>query len=127
MAEDTAKSSFRSPEEAALRRYYNDILRDVSRPVQLAELLFSEGIIRNETKQKVTFDKEKEHAVRAVLHDVQLALAQSSDRKKLMLSLCLALEKSGVPSSDEEWWKFGTARIKEFITGEYNSLIASVI
>ena len=84
MADDTAKSSSRSPEEAALRRYYSDILLNVSRPVHLAELLLSEGFIRSETKENVAMDKDEEHAVRTVLDAVQLALAQSTDRDELI-------------------------------------------
>lgn len=91
--DDTAKSASPPPEETAFRRYYNDLLRCTFRPAQLAELLFSDCIIRRETKDSITSDEDEEHAKRVLLDAVQCDLAQARDAVTIMRSLCTSLKK----------------------------------
>ena len=118
---DAAKrSSMRSAEEAAVRRYYNDLLRTVSDPVKLAKLLFKDGMISQETKESIRSDDDGQHAIQTLLGAVQRVVAQATDREKLMSSLFLAFEKSGVVSHHSRM--FCTDRMRKFLAGEYYSV-----
>ena len=125
----TVKPSLRSPEEAAFARYYDDLLRISLRPVQLAELLYSDGIIRSETNKKVTSEEDEDHAKRILLDAVQCALAQSSDQEEVMSSFCSALEKIQVSNQEESniYEILYSEVIRNFIAGEYNCVKATVI
>ena len=103
----TAKSPFGSAEEAGFARYYEHLLRDVSRPVKLAELLFFEGIVTSETKESI-ISNEDQGQKRALLDAIQISLACSRNANKVMKILCKALEKVGV----------NTYYMQDFIAGE---------
>ena len=118
--EDTAKSASPPPEEAAFRRYYNHLLRCTFLPAQLAELLFSDGIIRRETKDSINSDEDEEHAKRVLLDAVQCALTQARDTVTTMRSLCTSLKKSGVHGED-------IRLMKNFVAGEYNFVKAASV
>ena len=118
----TDRSSIRSAEETVVRRYYNDLLRTVSDPVKLAQLLFEDGMISQETKESIRSDDDDQHAMQTVMDAVQRVVAQATDREKLMSTLFLAFETSGVPSTSEHSWEFCTDRMKEFVAGEYYSV-----
>ena len=89
---DPAKTPSRSPEVEAFRREYNDFLRYVDRPVELAHLLFSEDVVSSETKDAITSD-EDEDGKRILLDAVEHALVHASDREAKFQSLVRALEK----------------------------------
>ena len=117
----TDRSSILSAEETVVRRYYNDLLRTVSDPVKLAQLLFEDGMISQETKESIRSDDDDvQQRKRTLLDAVQRVLAQATDREKLMSTLFLAFEKSGVPSHHS--WDFCTDQMKEFVAGEYYSV-----
>lgn len=104
----SARQTVRSPEEETFRQYYNDLLgREIIRPLQLAELLFAEGIISNKTKESVTSDVYVEHK-RVVLDAVQHALASASNPEKMFQTLLIVLRKTG----------FDTYWMEQFNAGE---------
>ena len=105
---DPAKTPSRSPEVEAFRREYNDLLGRVIRPVELARLLFSEGIISSETKNAITSDKDVQ-GKRTLLDAVEHALVHASDREAMFKSLVEALKKID----------YYTYHIKEFVHGEH--------
>ena len=112
----STKLSLHSPEEEGFRKYHDRLLRTVSRPVELAEILVSEGVIDSDTKESVTANEDQKGSLFAAL---QIALAQSTDPEKTMRSLCTALEITGVAT--------GYIRgMQEFIAGECNSVKASL-
>ena len=114
---ERAKPSVRSPEEETFRRFYSDLLREISRPVLLAKLLFDYDIISSETKESVTSNADMKKK-RALLDAVQHALANAPDPGKMFQSLLIALGKTG----------FGAYMysMRRFITGECaNSLEVS--
>ena len=124
--EETATTPSPSLQELAIRRHYNTLLSLISSPVQLAELLFSDGIIRRETNERVTSEEDEDHAKRILLDAVQCALAQTSDQEEVMSSFCSTLEKVGV-RSEYYGQPFYIGKIKAFIAGEYNCVKATVI
>ena len=108
--EETSKSPSPS-HEAAFRRYYNDLFREVHRPVRLAELLFSDGVIQSDIKDSITSDEDEDQK-RALLDAVQYALANSTDPEQTMRTVCTALGKSGVHG-------YYTDKLSSFVPGEY--------
>ena len=82
-----------SPEEAAFRHYYDDFLQNVTNPIQFAELLLQEGIIGNETKDRITSNEDEEQK-RVLLDSVQQALKQSKNKSRVLLKASTALENS---------------------------------
>ena len=108
---DRGTGKVRSPEEAALRRYYKDILEQISDPADLAESLYSEGIISDDTRDSVR--KDASHAGHAILAAVQRKLAQSAERKEVMSKFYSALKSSCV-----NYWSL-IGLIEHFIGGEY--------
>ena len=105
----TAKSIPR-PEVAAFRRYYNDLLDQVLRPVKLAELLLEEGIITKDEKDKITSNGKDVEQTRVLLDAVQHILLQASEPSETIKSLWGAFGKAG----------FGAYiyRMEQFIAGE---------
>ena len=116
----TDRSSIRSAEEAVVCHYYNDLLSTVSDPMKLAQLLFNDGMISQETKESALSDDDDQRAKRTLLDAVQRAVAQAIDKEKVMSSLLLAFEKSGVLSYRGSY--FCTDQMKKFVAGEYYSI-----
>ena len=102
------KPSSRSPEVEAFRREYKDLLRHVYRPVELAQSLFSEGVISSETKNATTSDEDVE-GKRILLHAAEHALVHASDREAMFQNLMEALKKI----------RYNTYWIKKFVNGEH--------
>ena len=104
----------RSAEEVAFARCYKDLFEEVSLPIKLAEVLFSEDIISSETKNSITSDADKQ----ALFDFMQKSLSQAKDPHKVMKKLINALEEIDVD----------TDHMQEFIDGKQNySVKASVI
>ena len=115
--ERVAKSRFRSVQEAAFARCYQHFWEEISRPVKLAEILFSEGIITSETKTSITSD-EDERQIRSLLDAVQNSLSWAKDTDEVIKKLTNALEEIGVY----------TGYMQIFIDGKQNwSVKGSVI
>ena len=91
---DGNKQSSPCPEVAAFRRYYNDLLKDVDRPVALAQSLCSHSIISREATDSITSKSTDAEKRRAVLDASQLALLQSSQPSATMRSLRTAFEQA---------------------------------
>ena len=108
----TAKTPSRSPEVEAFRREYNDLLHYVDRPVELAHLLFSEGVISSETEDAITSDEDVE-GKHVLLDAVDHALLHASDREAMFRSVVRALEKI---------YDY-TYLMKEFVDGEHISTL----
>ena len=104
----STKSPLLSPEVAAFRQEYKYLLRYVDRPVELARLLFAEGIISSETKNAITSDEDVE-GKRAILDAAEHALVQASDREAAFRSLVEVLTKV---------YKYTNDMI-EFVDGEH--------
>ena len=100
-----------SPEEAAFRRCHDHLLEGASSPVKFAELLLSDGVITSETRDRIALVGNKDQAKEAVVDAVQCALAQSSNKNRLLSSLQSALEESGVSYGKIFW-------MTDFIAGE---------
>ena len=92
--EGSAKVLSPSPEEAAFRKYYGDLLSDVRNPMKFAEYLLLEGVIGSDTKDCIT-SNEDERQKRVLLDSVQYALSQSSERKLTLQNASRAMENSG--------------------------------
>ena len=112
--EGNAESSLPSCEVAAFRRYYDSLLRNVRRPVQLAELLFADGLISKETKTKLTSDEDLEQK-RTLLDAIQDALVHASDRKEMFQTLLRALYEINLSQT--------ATYMKNFVDGEYTTSI----
>ena len=104
------KSSPRSPEVALIPRYYDDLLRWVYRPVQLARLLLSDGIIANKTAETITSDQDVQHK-RKLLDAVQDSVEHRPNPDETIRQLLVALEKTGVSTTYIHW-------MKVFVDGE---------
>ena len=100
-----------TPEEAAFRKCYKYLLDAACRPVEFSKTLLSKGIITSETRDSIALDRDEVRAKEAILHAIQCAIAQSSDKDRLLSSIKSALEESGVPFGCLYW-------MKDFITGE---------
>ena len=107
----SAKSSLRSVEAVAFRRYYDDLLRTVSSPVQSAEVLLSEGVIGSETKDSITSDKDEDHAKRTLLDAVEDVLVNGGDGEKTLRSLRIAFP-------NDYFFNDPIDKMEEFIAGE---------
>ena len=99
-----------SPEEAALRRHYGDLLSVVRNPMKFAEHLLLEGVIQTATKDCVTSNVDVGQK-RLILDSVQYALSQSSDASATLLSARRAMKNSG-----GDTWPFD--RMDNFVKGE---------
>ena len=109
--DDAGKLHEGTLEETAFRRCYND-LRDAARhPYIFSEILLSKGIITSETRDSIASDRDEVGAKEAILHAIQCAIAQSSDKNRLLSSIKSALEESDVPGYRIYW-------MKDFIVGE---------
>ena len=95
-------------EVAAFRRYYNDLLRDVERPVILAESLCSNGVISRKVKDSITSRRTDVEKGRAVLDAYLHALVQSSQPSATMQSLRSAFKRVSyfLPRSFTDMEKF---------------------
>ena len=94
-----------SPEEETFHRFYNQLLRDINRPVQLAQLLFADGIISSETKEGVTSDADVNQK-QALLDAIQHALANNP--KKAFQRLIEALRETGLYNLLSDMEKFNS-------------------
>ena len=83
-----------SPEVVAFRRYYNDLLRFVDRPVDLARLLISEGVISEEVTRRLTWESVREQG-RVILDAFEQSLLQSSEPRATLRCLARAFEQAG--------------------------------
>ena len=92
--EGSAEVQSPSPEEAAFRRYYDDLLPYVRNPTKFANLLLLEGVVDPDTKERIA-SNAYEAQRRLVLDSVQSALAQSSDASATLHSARVAMGKSG--------------------------------
>ena len=100
-----------TPEEAAFRKCYKYLLEAACRPVEFSKTLLSKGIITSETRDSIALDRYEVRAKEAILHAIQCAFAQSSDKDRLLSSIQSALIESGV-SPHLVYWMEG------FIAGE---------
>lgn len=106
--DEPTKASSQSPEVAAFRQYYNDILRNMDRPVEFAQSLLSARVISSETKNAITSDEDVE-GKRALLDAVEHALVHASDREAMFRSLVEALRIIG----------YYTFSMTNFVDGEH--------
>ena len=106
----SGKSPPRSPEEALILHIYDHLLRVVSRPVQLAQLLLSDGIITNKTAETITSDEEVQHK-RTLLDAIQDAVVHRPNPEETIQRLFIALEKTGFDADHIRW-------LEEFVDGE---------
>ena len=83
-----------SPEEAAFRRFYGDLLSELRNPMKFAKFLLLEGVIGTAIKESISSNAD-ETQKRLLLNSVQYALSQSSDASATLLSARRALESSG--------------------------------
>ena len=109
----TAKSIPR-PEVTAFRRYYNRLLDNVDNPVKLARLLFAEGLISKEEKDKITSDENDVEQSRVLLDAVQRTLLQVSEPSETIKSLRGAFKKAG-------FYTYNIEYIEDFLAGECTS------
>ena len=100
------------PEVAAFRRYYNDLLEHVNRPVDLAELIFSDDIISREVKDSITAARTDVEQRRTVLDAFEHALLQSSQPSATMRSLWGAFQQAGFLTGC-------FLDMEQFVDGEY--------
>ena len=114
---ERAKLPVRSPEVETFHRYYNKLFSDIYSPVNLAELLFADGIISSETKENVILNTGAERT-RTLLDAVQHTLEKAPDPGKTFQSLLVALRTS--------FWSIVPDQMEKFYSGEYTiSLEAS--
>ena len=104
------KSPPDSAEVALIPSFYYELLHSVSRPVQLAELLLSDGIITNETAETITSNEDVQHK-RKLLDAVQDSVEHRPNPEEIIRQLLAALEKTGVDI-------FRINSMKEFVEGE---------
>ena len=109
--EGSAKVQSSSPEEAAFRRHYGNLLSVVHNPMKFAEFLLLEGVISTDTKERVTSNADQAQK-RLLLNSLQYALSKSSDPNATLLSARRAMESSGGNN-----WPFN--RMDRFVKGEY--------
>ena len=108
--DEPTKPPSRFVEVEAFRRYYNDLLREVDRPVEFAQLLFAEDIISSEKKNAITSDEDVE-GKRVLLDAAEHALVHASDREAMFRSLVTALRRVGC----------STYSMNEFVDGEHTN------
>ena len=102
--------SSHTPEAVAFRRYSKWLLGDLKRPVQLAELLLSEGIIPSETKDTITSNEDVQQK-QAVINAMQYALVHTPDAKDTFRRLRKAWKKAG-------FYTYWFGEMKDLIAGE---------
>ena len=100
------------PEVTAFRQYYNVLLGDVRRPVDLAESLFLDSVISREAKNSVTSASTDVAQRRAVLDAFQNALLQSSEPSTTMRSLRRAFERARLDN-------YYIRKVEKFVDGEH--------
>ena len=110
----SAKGLSPSPEEAAFRYCYHNLLYCVHNPIQFAEFLIQEGVIDSDTKNRITSD-EDDDPKRVLLDCLQKVLSKSEIKRPLLLKIRTAMEKSG----GNTWC---LDRMDEFIDGEYTTV-----
>ena len=88
------KSPPRSPEELLIPRFYDYLLRKVSSPTHLTQLLLSDGIITNKTAETITSDEDVQHK-RTLLDAVQDTVVHRPNPEETIRRLFIALEKTG--------------------------------
>ena len=89
-----------APEVVAFRHYYNDLMRFAFRPVDLAESLFSAGIISREVKDTVTSTSAgMDPGLVNPLDDFEDTLVQSSQPRATLRRLARAYEQAGFTST----------------------------
>ena len=104
------KSSPHSPEVALIPHFYDDFLQEISHPVQLAQLLLSDGIITNKTAETITSDEDVQHK-RTLLDAIQDTVVHGPQPEETIRRLFKALEKTG--------WDPESIRVLEkFVEGE---------
>ena len=104
------RSPPRSPEEALIPYFYDGFLEAVSRPVQLAELLMSDGIITNKTAKSITSNKGVQHK-QTLLDAIQDTVVHGPHPEETIRLLFIALEKTSVSTED-------IRVLEEFVDGE---------
>ena len=110
--DSAAKPPSLSPEVEAFRRYYNELVPGFRyRPLQIAESLYSDGIIRNDVTKSVGSTSTVVKRGKVVQDAFQQALVQSSDPRATMQSLRRAFEQVG-------WSKSYFYRMEQFVDGE---------
>ena len=100
-----------SPEEAAFRRYYKSVLMCVNNSMQFAECLLQEGVIKDETKSRITSNKDEDQK-RLLLDSVQQVLSQCDNKNEVLLKIKSAMENSSGNTVPFNW-------MDEYIVGEY--------
>ena len=109
-----------SPEVAAFRRHYDDLLRDAKDPVQLCTLLCSEGVFSREVRDSITSASRSDvEQGRAVLDAFENALLQSSEPSATMRSLRSAFEQAGF----DTYWIIDP--MEEFVDGQLYAISLS--
>ena len=88
------KSPPRSPETAIIPRLYNILVDVLSRPVQVAELLLSDGIITSKTAETISSDEDVGHK-RTLLDAVQDVVVHSPHPEETISRLFIAMKKTG--------------------------------
>ena len=109
--ESSAKVASPSPEEAAFKQFYDELLSELHYPVKFAESLLLEGVIGTDTKNSITSDAD-EAQKRLLLNSVQHALSQSSDPGATLLSAHTAMK-----CCKDRSWSFES--MNSFVEGEY--------
>ena len=99
-----------SPEEAAFRRSYGDLLSELRNPMKFAEFLLLEGVIGADTKERISSNAD-EAQKRLLLDSVQHALSQSSNASATLRSARRAMENTG-----GDTWPFDD--MDRFVKGE---------
>ena len=84
-----------SPEVLAFRRYYNDLLRFVDRPVDLAESLFQGGFISRKVRYSITSRRADVEQGRVILDAMENALLESSQPRTTLRLLVEAWDGLG--------------------------------
>ena len=105
----TVKSPPLSAEVALIPRWHDHLLREVSRTVQLAELLLLDRIITNRTAETITSDEDVQQK-QTLFEAVQDAVVHCPQPEETIRSLLVALEKAGVHTDYIRW-------MKEFVDG----------
>ena len=104
------KSHPHSPEVALIPRFYNEFLQEISHPVQLAQLLLSDGIITNKTAETITSDEDVQHK-RTLLDAIQDTVVHRPQPEETIRRLFIALEKTGFSTDNIRF-------LEEFVEGE---------
>ena len=104
------KSPPHSPEVALIPHFYDEFFEEISHPVQLAQLLLSDGIITNKTAETITSDEDVQHK-RTLLDAIQDTVVHRPHPEETIRRLFIALEKTGFTT---DYIRF----LEEFVEGE---------